>query len=121
VSSMTAIARFKSARISFKQSIVICKEIRGKNVSKAKQFLENLINKKVDINGRYHPTAAKKILEILETAVANARVKKMNEEKLFVKKINADIGERFIKPKSRWGLRGRKAKSTNISIELGER
>jgi ribosomal protein L22 len=60
-------------------------------------------------------------LQILETAVANARVKKMNEEKLFVKTARADIGERFIRPKSRWGFRGRKVKSSNIFIELGER
>jgi ribosomal protein L22 len=118
---MAAISRFKSARISFKQSIVICKEIRGKSVAKAKQFLENLIDKKVDIKGRHHPTAAKHILQILETAVANAKVKKMNEEKLFVKVAKADIGDRFIKPKSRWGMRGRRTKSSNILIELGER
>jgi large subunit ribosomal protein L22 len=118
---MTAVSRFKSARISFKQSIAICKEIKGKNVAKAKQFLENLIYKKVDIKGRYHPTAARQILQILETAVANAKVKKMNEEKLFVKIAKADTGDSFIKPRSRWGLRGRKAKSANIFIELGER
>lgn len=117
----TATARIEDARISFKHSITICKSLRKKRVEKAKNFLENLIDRKINLDGKYHPNAAKKILQILKEAEANAKVKGLDPEKIFIKTVKADKGPKFIRPKSRWRLRGRKAKSTNITIIVEER
>ena len=116
-----ATARFDDARISFKQSMILCKEIKGKSVSKAKAFLENLIDQKTNLDGKYYPTTAQKFLEILKNAEANAKQKNLNLEKCFVKTVKADAGEIFTRPRSRYKLRGRKAKSSTILIELEER
>ncbi|MEM7825717.1 MAG: uL22 family ribosomal protein [Candidatus Aenigmatarchaeota archaeon] len=117
----TASACLEDARVSLKHSVVLCKEINNKRVEKAKKILEMLINRKISLNGKYYTNAAKKILEILKTAEANAKVKNLNPERLFVKNAKADKGRVFIKPKSRWRLRGRKAKVTRIEINLEER
>ncbi|MEM5882919.1 MAG: uL22 family ribosomal protein [Candidatus Aenigmatarchaeota archaeon] len=117
----TASAILEDARISLKHSTIICKEIKNKKVDKAKKFLEMLIDKKISLDGKYYTKAAKQILEILKSAEANAKVKNLNPEKLFVKIAKADKGRVFIRPKSRWRFRGRKAKVTRIEIILGER
>jgi len=116
-----ATARFDDARVSFKQSMFLCKEIKGKKVSKAKAFLQNLIDQKINLDGKYYPTTAGKFLEILKNAEANAKQKNLTLEKCFVKTVKADAGETFAKPKSRFRFRGRKAKSSSIVIEIEER
>lgn len=117
----TASALLEDARISLKHSVIICKEIKNKKIEKAKKFLEMLIDRKISLNGKYYTNAAKKILEILKTAEANAKVKNLNSERLFVKIAKADKGRVFIRPKSRWRFRGRRAKVTRIEIKLEER
>ncbi len=117
----TASARLDDARISLKHSIALCKELRGKRLDKAKSFLENMINNKTSIEGKHYTNASKKILEILKNAEANAASKGMNIEKTFVNSIKADQSFKFVKPKSRYRMRGRKAKIAKISVVLGER
>lgn len=59
------------------------------------------------------------MLELIKSAEANAKVKNLDADKLFIKTAKADKSEKFIRPKSRWRFRGREAKSTNIKIVLG--
>jgi len=117
----TATASIENAEISLKQSIVICDKLRGKKLESGKKFLEDLLDKKINLDGKYFPTTAKKFLELLESAEANAKVKNLTAEKLFIKKIKADKGYRYMKPKSRWRMRGRKVKSSTIQLEVEER
>lgn len=117
----TAYSRLDDARISLKHSMIICRELKNKKSDDAESFLESLISKKANINKKYHTSAAKKILEILKTAEANAKMKNLNTEKLFIRLAKADKGEVFMRPKSRWRFRGRKAKVTRVKIELEER
>lgn len=114
-------ARIENARVSLKDSIILCKKIKGMKFEKAKTFLENLINKKIDLNGKYYTNAAKKFLEVLKNAEANAYTKNFDLEKTFIKIIKADKGEKFIRPRSRWKFRGTKAKSTHLTVILEER
>jgi len=109
-------------RISLKHSIEIAKEIRRKPVNKAINFLNNLIDKKVKLpNGRYHTKAAEEILNLIESAKANAEFKGLNIEKLFIKEFKTNKSFRFIKPKTRFRFRGRQAKICNLEITLEER
>jgi len=116
-----AAARFDEARVSFKHSVVLCQKLKGKKVDDAKQLLSNLIDKAVDINGKYYTSASKKFLEMVGCAEANAKAKGFDIGKLFIKNAKADRGRTFMLPKSRFRHRGRKAKSTNIIIEVEER
>jgi len=120
-----ASAKINQARISFKQSQVLTRQIRGKRLSTAKRWLEYLSDGKTTIEGTKHgktyPTAAEKFLEAIQSLEANAKVKNMNVEKLFLVKAHANAGESFYRPRSRFHLRGRKAKSTNLTFVAAER
>lgn len=117
----TALAKETSAKISLKHSLVLCKQIKGKKLEKARQLLEDLVNRKRSLDGKYYTKAAKKFLDILKTAGANAKSKNLAVEKLFIKNVTADKGEASLRPRTRWHLRGRRAKSTNIAITVEER
>lgn len=110
-----------TARISLKHSIILCKILRGKRLERAKSLLQNLIEKKESIDGKYYTKASRHFLELLENVEANAKQKDMDSNKLFVKNIKADKGFTFLLPKSRAKFRGRKAKVTNLEVVVEER
>lgn len=115
-----AVSKISDARISFKHALILCKNLKGKKLAKAKKFLEDLIERKTSIDGKYYPKAAGKFLELLKAAEANAKIKGMNEEKLFIKQIKADKGVRYYRPRSLWHLRGQRIKAVHLMVEVGE-
>ena len=114
-------AKFTDARISLKSSKIICKELRGKRLSKSKMLLNDLLDEKKNLNGKYYTKTVKKILEILTNAEANAVAKGLDDERLFIYSINADKGRTFIRPRSKMSRRGERAKMTHIEIIVGEK
>lgn len=89
----------KELRISPKAAREVCAAIKGMMLEEAKEFLRNVIAKKVAVPyrryrkklphrgglggaGRYPIKAASKILEVLESAEANADYKGLDTEKL---------------------------------------
>ena len=117
----TVSAELIGARISLKHSIILCKKLKGMKLNKAKRFLQNLIDKKESIDGKYYTKASRILLKLLESGEANATQKNLNVEKLYIQLAKADKGRKFIRPKSRFKFRGREAKVTNLKIVLGER
>lgn len=114
-------AKIKNARISFKNALIVLKKLRGKKLSKAKKFLERVYKGEESINGKYYTNTVEKILELLKSAEANAKQKGLDTEKLWIKNIKADKGEKRILAKSRFKFRGREGKSTHLYVELEER
>ena len=107
----TARAMAKSLKISPKHSVEICNAIRGMEVSKAKTYLEDVMEMKKSVpfkrhnkgvghrkgqegwaSGRYPVKAAEQILKVLENAEANAEYKGMDTEKLFIEHISSHKG-----------------------------
>ena len=115
------VTRIKNARISLQNAVLICKKLKGKKLSKAKDFLEKLHEKKISLNGKYYTKTVEKFLELLKSAEANAKQKGLDTEKLWIKNIKADKGERVILVKSRFKFRGRRGKSTHLYVEVEER
>ncbi|MEM5802140.1 MAG: uL22 family ribosomal protein [Candidatus Aenigmatarchaeota archaeon] len=111
----------KGLRISTKKSLVIANQIRNKPLAKAKRLLNDLISKKISLEGKYYTNTAENFLSVLKSAEANAQQKNLNIEKLFVKQAKVDKGYKFIRPKSRAKFAGRKAKVTHVTIVLEER
>ncbi len=118
--------------ISYKHSYEITKAIRGLSLVKAKRFLADVIalrravpftkfNRDVGHKpgmaaGRYPVKACSFILELLESAEANAQFKGLSASDLVVKHISANKG-----PKSlRLGRRRRSAKRAHVEIVLSE-
>jgi len=124
-------AIFMGEKISFKQSQDVAKMIRRKNLSKAKDFLDEVLlgRKSIDgkivrgktARGKTFPRTTHAFLTLLKSAEANAKQKNMDTEKLFVKTVKADHGFKYIRPKSAAKYRGRRAKITNISVILEEK
>ena len=117
----TTVAKGTNALVSLKTSRLLLKEIKGKKVDKVKRFLEGLINQKRDVDGQYHTKTARKLLEIVKSAEANAKNKTMNVERLFIRNARADKAEKRTLAKSRTPHRGRVGKSANIEIVVEER
>ena len=99
----TARAMAKSLKISPKHCVEICNAIRGMDVSKAKAYLEDVIDMKQSVpfkrhnkkvghrkgqkgwpSGRYPVKAAAEVLKVLVNAEANAEYKGMETEKIVI-------------------------------------
>lgn len=123
-----------SLPISRKKSIAICDFIRGKNVQVAKKLLTRVINGTAAVpfnrypngpghkpgmaTGRYPIKTCKQIIEIIESAEANAQFKGLSTADLVIKQIITQQG-----PKTwHYGrLARRKAKRIHLELVLEER
>ncbi len=103
----------KELHISPKDSVEICKEIKGMRLDDARDYLEAVINKEKSVPykrhdkkrahrkgeggdaGGYPVKAAKGILEVLENVEANAEYKGLTYEKLRIIHVSAKKGMEF--------------------------
>ena len=113
-------AQANNVRISHKQAMSICRELKGMRLVRAEKFLQNMLDKKENIDGKFYMSASQNILALLKSAEANAKQKNKDVEKLVVKIIKSDKGYKFMRPKSRFKFRGRQAKMSNLTVVLGE-
>ena len=105
--------------ISTKDSIIICRKIRGMYLDEAEKFLENLVDKKVSIRGKYYTNATKTILDVLRSCKANAENLGLDMENLIVH-ASAHKGP-TIRRRRRKSDFGNRMKITNIEMMLIER
>ncbi len=129
-------------RISPKFSAEICREIRGKKLDKAKEFLQDVIAMKKPVAlkrykkgvahrrglkkayaGRYPVKAASRIMKVLNAAQANAEYKGLSTEKLYIKHIAAQRGRviRGILPRAFGKSSPHNTPTSNIEVMLEER
>ena len=124
----------RSLPISAKQSVEICGVIRHKYIAKAKELLQNVIDKKRAIPfkrfhkdvghkkrigpGRYPVKAAREILKILQMVEANAQFKGLSTANLIIHHINTSVASR---PWHFGRQRRRKMKRTNIEVIVEEK
>lgn len=129
-----AVAVGKSLPVSTKHCIEICSFIRGKNLSKAKKLVGEVVelkravpfkrfNKNVGhrqgamASGRYPQKAAKCVLALLNSVESNAQFKGLNTNSLEICHISAYNASR----PWRFGRQSRrKAKRTNLEIMVIE-
>ena len=136
----TARAIGKDLRVSFKNSIEVCRAVRGMPTEEAKEYLEKVIEKKVPVPfkkhirhinhrkgagfgpGKFPVNAAKAVLDLLNDAENNAEYKGLDPENMFIAHISAYRGRVFEGWRSR--ARGRTTPwntvSTNIELIIQE-
>jgi large subunit ribosomal protein L22 len=128
-----ASAVLRGAEISHKQSIEVCNHIRGRKLADAKKILNDAIALKKPIPvrrfgadrghkpgmgpGRYSVNACTMILQIIESAEANAQFKGLETSNLIVSHINSHKASR---PFRMGRNRGRKGKRANVEVVLAE-
>jgi len=103
--------------LSTKKSTIVCRKLNKMKLDKAKKFLQDLIDKKADIDKKHYTKTAKEILNILESAEKNAQYKGL--ENLIIKTITAETGPNRIRMKRRRSF-GSRLKNTHIKIVLKE-
>ncbi len=116
-----ALAKAENINASFKDLAEVCGRIRGKKADWAVAFLEKVAdgkaavlykshNKKIGHRkelggkpGRYPKKAAKAVLKVLNSAMANGRVKGLGEEyDILHATANKQMGYGRVAPKGRW-------------------
>ena len=130
----------KELHISPKESVEICKEIKGMRLNKAQDYLEAVKNKEKTIPytrhdkkkahtkgeggdaGGYPVKAAKGILEVLENVEANAEYKGLEYEKLRIIHASAKQGMEFegIRPRAFGRASASNRPTTNVEIVVKE-
>ena len=104
----------RDLRVSFKETVELLREIRGKKLSEAYKILDDVIALKKAIPfrrfkrgvphrseltgwkpGRYPVKAAKLVKKVLKSAEANARTKDLDTENLYVKHAAAQQGPKL--------------------------
>jgi len=109
----------RNLRISVKHSKVVCKAITGTTMSKARKLLENLIEERVSLGGKYYTKTVNEALNLLKLAGSNAEFKGMDPERMVVH-ASAHQGFTYRTPR-RFKLARRQAKITNLQIVMEEK
>lgn len=123
-----------SLAISRKQSIEICNFIRRKEVTKVKDILSQVIEKKVAIPykrfnkdvghkkkigaGRYPIKSSREILKLIESVESNAQFKGLNTSKLVITHISVNQSSKA----QHYGRKSRRRmKRANIEVVVSEK
>ncbi|MDP4012762.1 MAG: 50S ribosomal protein L22 [Candidatus Nanoarchaeia archaeon] len=122
----------RSMPVSTKHVIEISNYIRGKNVQKSKEFLENVLKMKSAVPmrryrsaghrkgkvgpGRYPQKATKEVLRLLKNLESNAQNKGLEVGALYIKTIIPNLGETI----PRYGRNRGQAKRTHLEIVAEE-
>ncbi len=109
----------RNLRISRKASVKICNVIRKKTLKRARRLLDNLLDKKQSLQGKYYTGAVAEIKNILQSCEKNAEFLGMNADRLFVH-ASAHQGN-IMRRRRRKSAFGSRMKSTNVEILLVER
>ena len=109
-----------NARISVKNAKHVCRAVRGLYLKKAKEFLEDLIKGKRDINGKYYTKSAKEVLKIILSAEKNAEFKNMDLENVYIAHIAALKGTTIYRRRHKRSL-GMRMKTAHLEVILKER
>lgn len=109
----------RGLRISRKNSTIVCKEISGKTLPGATVFVERLVNRDHDLDGKHYTNASKEILQLLKSAGNNAEFKGLEAGRMIVN-ASAHQGFRFLRNR-RFKMRRQKRKVTNIQLVLQEK
>lgn len=120
--------------ISLKYSVEICRFVKNKKVSLAKNMLQEVVDKKRAIPfrrydfdlghkkkigpGRYPEKASKEFIKLIESVEANAQFKGINTSNLIITHISAhNAGKSW-----HYGRKSRRRmKRTNVEIFVGEK
>ena len=106
-------------RISAKASTVLCRVIRKKTLKRSRRLLENLLEQKQSLDGKYYTKACRKMLELLNSCEKNAEFLGLDVNRLMVY-ASASKGPGFRRRRRKAGF-GSTMKMTNVEIILIEK
>ena len=109
----------RGIRVSTKSSITVCHAVSGMRLEKGKTFLQDILDQRRSISGKYYTNCTRSILDIIKSAEANAESKGLDTESMHIL-VTAHTGFSFFRPRG-WKRRRESAKVTNLQIVLEAR
>ena len=106
--------------ISLKNAVKVCKAINRKKFADAKKILEDLLNKKISLNGKYFTKTVKEILKFLNQLERNALNKNIDPNSLFIF-ISAHKGPTLHRARRRWRKFGTRLKICHVQAVLSDK
>ena len=106
----------RNLSISMKDSLKVCKKIKGKPLVKAKKILNGLENETIHINGKYYTKAAGEIKNLIESCEKNADFLGLAKDNLKVH-VSVHKGSNM-RRRRRKAAFGNRMKSTNLEVIL---
>lgn len=82
ISSKEKVRALGTLSISSENAIIVCKVLNRKKFAYAKKLLENIVNKKDSIKGRYFTKTSIEILKLLNQLESNARAQNVDASSL---------------------------------------
>jgi ribosomal protein L22 len=102
-----------------KASALVCRAIRRKTLTRAKRLLNNLLEQRQSLDGKYYTKATREVLNLLSSCEKNAEFLGLETEKLMVH-ASATHGT-IMNRRRRKAAFGSRIKAANIEIMLVER
>ena len=109
----------RALRISTKNSVIVCRAVSGMNLMKGKRLLQDLIEERRDLNGKYYTNVSKELLRLIESAEKNAEFKGLDTGRLIIF-ASAHKGFTFMRPR-RLKMRRTRRKMTNLQVVLQQK
>jgi len=109
----------RNLRISRKSAVKICNVIRGKPLKRVKRLLNDLLQQKRSLDGKYYTKTVKEIKRLIESCEKNAETLGLNKEKLMVH-VSAHKGTTLLRRRRKAAF-GSRLKSTNLEVILIEK
>ena len=104
---------------SEKSSKILCKQMNGKNLIKAKAFLTRLLDQTQSLDGKYYTKSAGHLLDLLKSAESNAEFKGLDVENMIVQ-ASVHNGFKFMRPR-RFKMRRQQKKIANLQVILQQK
>jgi len=109
----------RALSISTKHSVIICRAISGMNVVKAKRLLQDMLDGKRNMEGKYYTNVTMEMLNLLKSAEANAEFKGLDTNRLVIF-ASAHKGFTFYRPR-RTKMKRMRKKVTNVQIVVQQK
>jgi ribosomal protein L22 len=106
--------------ISQLNAVKVCKAINRKKFGDAKKILENILNGKISLKGKYFTKTTEEILKLLDQLEKNAKNKNIDANNLFLF-ISAHKGPTLHRARRRWRKFGSKLKICHIQAVLSDK
>jgi ribosomal protein L22 len=105
--------------ISSKNATKVCRAINRKKFVNAKKLLEDLLNEKKDLKGKYFTKSTKEILKLLKQLENNAKNKKLDSDSMFLF-VSAHRGPTMHRARRKWRKFGSRLKICHVQAVLSD-
>jgi len=109
----------RALNISTKHSVIVCRAVSGMNLVKAKSLLQDMLDGKRSMEGKYYTNVTMGMLNLLKSAEANAEFKGLDTSRLVVF-ASAHQGFTFHRPR-RTKMKRMEKKVTNLQVVLQQK